>query len=173
MHQWVKNLSICFLIMFYFMSIMIREGSIDDFRIIKKIERSSFNKFAYSDDEIEYMLKTSRTLIFEEKEPKAYLSFYVEQDECHLESIAVVPKYKRSGLGTILMSKMEDICKMEGKKRIVLEVRERNRRAINFYKKLGFKEFRLLENYYILSYRGSRNAIFMVKELCSGPVPAQ
>lgn len=154
-------------------SLMIRQGSIDDFKIIRRIERSSFSRFAYSDDEIDYMLRTANTLVFENGEPEGYLAYYMNEDECHIESIAVMPRYKRKGIGTLLMQEMENICKRNGKRRIVLEVRERNRRAINFYKKLGFVEHSILENYYMLSYRGSRNALFMVKEICSGPEPCK
>lgn len=152
---------------------MIRQGSIGDFKIIRKIEKSSFRRFAYSDDEIDYMFRTTSTLIFEDGEPEGYLAYYMDGDECHIESIAVMPRYKRKGIGTLLMQEMENICKKNGKRMIVLEVRERNRSAINFYKKLGFVEHSILKDYYMLSYRGSRNALLMVKEICSGPEPCK
>ncbi|MGC8663863.1 MAG: ribosomal protein S18-alanine N-acetyltransferase [Thermoplasmata archaeon] len=144
---------------------MIRQGSIDDFEIIKKIEKLAFNKFAYSDSEIEYMLLTAHTMIYENDEPEGYLSYYIESNECHVESIATVPKYKRKGVGSVLMRELEKVCVSNNKKRIVLEVRLKNKGAINFYRKHGFKELQILKDYYMLSYRGSRDAILMVKDL--------
>ncbi len=148
---------------------MIRYGTINDFKIIKKIEKSAFYKFAYGDDEIMYMLLTAQTLIYENDEPEGYLSYYQDADECHIESIAVIPKFKRKGIGSILMKELEKLCVSGNMKRIVLEVREKNTRAIKFYKKLGYEEIKILNDYYTMSYRGSKNAIFMAKNLCPEP----
>lgn len=155
---------------FFFLKTMIRKATIDDFKTIKKIEKGAFHKFAYSDDEIMYMLKTAQTLIYENNEPMGYLSFYIEDSVCHIESIGILPKYKGQGIGTELMKYLEKMCKENKKNKIVLEVRYRNTNAIKFYKKLGYVEKRILKNYYMMSYRKSRDAIFMEK-IISGPEP--
>ncbi|PMP74193.1 MAG: hypothetical protein C0180_04780 [Aciduliprofundum sp.] len=141
---------------------MIREGTIKDFDIIKRIEKRLFGRFSYMDEEIREMLNSSITLIFDDK---GYISFFFEDDSCHVESIGVLPGEKGKGIGRALMESMEKICRESGKKKVVLEVREKNFRAIAFYEKLGYRRVRLIENYYIIKYRGSRNAYLMEKYL--------
>ena len=145
---------------------MIRQGSIDDFEIIKRIEKRVFGRFSYLDDEIREMIMNSIVLLYDEK---GYISFFFEDCSCHVESIAVMPREKGKGIGSVLMREMENICIKYGKKRVVLEVREKNFRAIKFYESLGYRRIKVLENYYLIPYKGSRNAYFMEK--CLGPEP--
>ncbi len=141
---------------------LIRQGTIKDFEIIKKIEKRVFRKFAYMDAEIKEMVENSIILLYDEY---AYIAFFFEGNACHVESIAVLPEKKGKGIGKILMKEMESICKTRGAVRVVLEVREKNYSAIKFYESLGYRKSRIIENYYIIPYRGSRNAFFMEKEL--------
>ncbi len=152
---------------------MIRTGDINDFSIIKNIEKRVFYELAYSDDEIIFMLtrENSYSFIFEDPEPSGYVTFFIEDDAAHIESIAVLPSKKGKGIGKALMKAVEEFSIKKKLKRIVLEVRVRNRRAIEFYKSLGFEIKYRIENYYTIPYRGSRDAYFMEKLL--GPEPPE
>ncbi len=152
---------------------MIRYGNINDFKIIKSIEKKVFYGLAYNDDEIMFMLTrdNSYTFIYENKEPYGYVTFFVEGDAAHIESIAVLPSKKGKGIGKALMNAVEEFSLNKKLRKIVLEVRRRNRRAIEFYNALGFKIKDVIKNYYTIPYRGSRDAYFMEKIL--GPDPTE
>ncbi len=152
---------------------MIRFGGINDFQIIKRIEKRTFYKLAYNDDEIMFMLtrENSYSFIYENHEPYGYVTFFIEDDTAHIESIAVLPSKKGKGIGKALMRAVEEFSLNKGLKKIVLEVRKKNRRAIEFYKGLGFKIKDLINDYYTIPYRGSRDAYFMEKIL--GPDPSE
>ncbi|MEL9999177.1 MAG: GNAT family N-acetyltransferase [Thermoplasmata archaeon] len=146
---------------------MIRRGNIEDFDIVKKIEKKTFGKFAYLEDEIKEMIRSSYILLYNES---AYIAFFFEGNSCHVESIAVLPNQKKKGIGSTLMKEMEKISKENGINRVILEVREKNYGAIKFYESIGYKKIGLIENYYIIPYRGSRNAFLMEKIL--DPLPS-
>lgn len=145
---------------------MIRQGGMQDFSLIRRIERRVFGRFAYMDNEILEMIEKSIILLYDEK---GYISFFYQDDSCHIESIAVLPGEKGKGIGTTLMRSMEEMCRKYGKRSVVLEVREKNQRAIKFYENLGYRKMGIIENYYMMSYRGSRNAYIMEKILRPEP----
>ncbi|EQD68274.1 GCN5-related N-acetyltransferase domain protein, partial [mine drainage metagenome] len=82
-----------------------------------------------------------------------------------IESIAIDPRLHRSGVGTILFNRVESDLLRKGYQVIVLEVRENNTQAINFYKKHGFKATEFLQNYYKIPIDGTRDAYRMKKFL--------
>lgn len=91
----------------------------------------------------------------------------LDKDSADVESIAVDPDYQKSGLGTILMEKIEKVLVEHEFKVSILEVRDRNTAAINFYKKIGYEVVAHLPTYYHELYSGSRGAYRMRKELGS------
>ena len=68
--------------------------------------------------------------------------------ESHLLSIAVDKDLQRKGAGSLLLKSMIRQSKALGAKRILLEVRMRNKSAIDFYKKFKFVEDAIREGYY-------------------------
>ncbi len=151
---------------------MIRYGNLNDYESIKYIEKKSFGKFSYSDYEIKEMLKNTKLLVYEiENKPVGYLSFFFEyfnsEKSCHIESIAVLPKYRKMGIGGKLLKEYEKLCSENFAKYSILEVRVRNYNAIKFYKKNEYKILNLIKNYYSIPYRNSRDAYLMIKEIKS------
>lgn len=144
----------------------IRTANINDLKIIRKIENASFNKFAYSIYELKTMLSQndSVTLIYEDQIPLGYISFIkVDENLWEIESIAIIPKAKRAGIGTALLKEYERVVISKGVKRSILEVRIHNRKAIKFYEKHNYKIIITLKNFYSMSYRGSKDAYIMEK----------
>jgi ribosomal-protein-alanine N-acetyltransferase len=82
-----------------------------------------------------------------------------------IESIAIIPEQHGHGLGSLLIKAMEIEAKKRGYEDVVLEVREKNSGAINFYKNHGYIISELISGYYNLSYLGSVNAFRMTKHL--------
>jgi ribosomal protein S18 acetylase RimI-like enzyme len=76
----------------------------------------------------------------------------------HVVTIDVAVKYRRKGLGSFLLRKMEDLLSERGVDGVCLEVRVDNRAALRLYQKQGYVEVQLLERYYSLSTHGLRLA---------------
>ena len=53
--------------------------------------------------------------------------------------MSVLKDFWNNGAGTLLMNQFLDWTRQKGVKKIQLEVLDHNLRAINFYKKFGFK----------------------------------
>lgn len=67
----------------------------------------------------------------------------------HVISIAVLPEYRRRGIGEALLKEaLNAMVNHYGVRDCYLEVRVSNTPAINLYKKLGFKIERVIREYY-------------------------
>jgi ribosomal-protein-alanine N-acetyltransferase len=80
----------------------------------------------------------------------------------HIISIAVLPEYRRKGIGKSLMIEvMRRIKEFYNAKEVYLEVRISNEIAIKLYERLGFKKVRVLRLY----YADGEDAYLMAREL--------
>ena len=66
----------------------------------------------------------------------------------HVISIAVLPEYRRRGIGYSLMQETMKAMVLYKAKECFLEVRRGNTPAVNLYKKMGFKVIRTAYGYY-------------------------
>ncbi len=69
-------------------------------------------------------------------------------EEAHLLLLAVLPRYRSQGLGRRLVDWLERAARVAGITRIHLEVRASSTGARAFYQALGYREIRLIPNYY-------------------------
>ena len=80
----------------------------------------------------------------------------------HLVSIAVLPGYRRRGVGSALLSEtIRVLSEVYGVESIYLEVRVSNEPAIRLYEKFGFRRARRVRGY----YADGEDAYVMVKRL--------
>ncbi len=80
----------------------------------------------------------------------------------HVVSVAVLPKFRRAGLGIKLMNNAMEALKTDYEaKEIILEVRVTNLPAISLYEKLGFEKIRTIKTY----YRDGEAAMLMAKKI--------
>ena len=77
-----------------------------------------------------------------------FIIFSPITSEAHILSISVRNEMQSKGIGTLLLKSMLDQCKVMNYKKIFLEVRVSNEKAINFYKKFGFSKDAIRNNYY-------------------------
>ncbi|MCX8189496.1 MAG: ribosomal protein S18-alanine N-acetyltransferase [Nitrososphaeria archaeon] len=141
----------------------IRKYNEKDLEKILEIERSSF-KFPYPKELFKELLsmKQTRMLVAKTDSEKivGYILYSIKSQRCLLVSIAVVPEYRRMGVGTMLMKAFLDDVKNVVEK-VELQVGCSNLEAINFYHKFGFKVNGILKNY----YPDGEDALYMVKYL--------
>lgn len=86
-----------------------------------------------------------------------FVEYTVSVDEADIIAIIISQAYRHNGIGSQLMYAIIDEKNI---KKLNVEVREDNKEAIDFYKKLGFIKIRIIKNYY-----QNTNAIFMIKML--------
>ena len=77
-----------------------------------------------------------------------FIIFSPISPEAHILSISVRNEMQSKGIGTLLLKSMLDQCKVMNYKKIFLEVRVSNEKAINFYEKFGFSKDAIRDNYY-------------------------
>jgi ribosomal-protein-alanine N-acetyltransferase len=81
----------------------------------------------------------------------------------HIVSVAVLPPYRRKGIGEALVAKAMEGMQVYNAKQCFLEVRMTNEPAINLYKKLGFEVTRAIHGY----YADGEDAYLMSREISS------
>ena len=77
-----------------------------------------------------------------------FLIFSLIKKDSHLLNIAVQKKWQKNGAGKILMDVFIKQSKAMGAKKAFLEVRSKNKIAINFYNKFNFLKDAVRTNYY-------------------------
>ncbi|MCK5879023.1 MAG: ribosomal protein S18-alanine N-acetyltransferase [Holophagae bacterium] len=80
-------------------------------------------------------------------------------DECHILNIAVLPVFRKQGIGRQLVEWM--LTRLEEARDFYLEVREGNRAAISLYESMGFQIIGEREEY----YRDKETALVMHKKI--------
>lgn len=146
---------------------IIRDAKRADLQQIAAIERLSFDQpWSLESFVHELSLPFSRTIVgLSQDEAGAeiigYLCRWLVADECHILSLAVTPRRRRTGIAEILMGEAIAEAAGKGVAVITLEVRRSNLAARNLYRKLNFAERRVRKNY----YGSGEDAIIMERRL--------
>jgi len=82
------------------------------------------------------------------KRPCGYLCAQVVVDEVQIHNVAVLPDYRRLGIGSRLLQEAETFAQEHGAVCSILEVRIDNEPAIAMYKQLGYERIGRRRNYY-------------------------
>lgn len=85
---------------------------------------------------------------FIEGEFAGYIGGQTVCDETSIFNVAVLPEFRRKGLGGALIEKFIDETRAKGTGQIFLEVRTSNLPAIALYEKKGFCFFGIRKDYY-------------------------
>lgn len=89
-----------------------------------------------------------------------FLLYSLIYDRIEIEQFEVTTKERRKGIGNELLNYLIEKYQDNNIKNITLEVKEDNIKAINLYKKYGFKKVSIREKYY-----DGINGILMEKTL--------
>ena len=88
-----------------------------------------------------------------------YLSCWMVEDTVDIINVVIDKNYQHHGFGQALFSQMEEEAKINNCNNIMLEVKENNNQAINFYLKQGYEQISIRKNY----YQDHSNALIMKK----------
>ncbi len=145
------------------MSARIRKATEEDVEKISEIEAAGAAIWSREQIAAELKLNFANVLVVEQDEKIiGFAASWYVADEIQLNSIGILPAYRKQGLGTKLLDRVvsDSHERIHRPGRIVLEVNIENVAALQFYKKYGFVETGRRKNY----YRGS-DALLMIKEL--------
>ena len=99
-----------------------------------------------------------------EKNVLGYIVFYGTIESTDIFEVAIKKEYQGRGFGKKLLIEsmkylIEDKKNIEIKNKFLLEVNEKNKKALKLYKKIGFEEISIRKNY----YGKDENAVIMIK----------
>jgi len=141
---------------------MIKKFNLGYLKEILKIEEKAFPKTSYDVPTFLYCaeLYSDTFLVYLEESSNKIGGYIIFTIEGHIISLAVDHFLRRIGIGTQLVS--EVLRRSEGKARV--EVREGNKVAQMFYKKLGFTPVDVIQEYY-----EDEDAIVMIYDIGADP----
>ena len=140
-----------------------REWTKSDISQIAEIEKQCFSD-PWSEQAFESGMNSPffYGILFEEGgQVCAYACEMVIFEDAEILNVAVVPSFRRQGLGKELMLSLENYAKNKGAERLLLEVREGNIPARGLYEKQGFEAYGVRKNY----YEDGENAVVMQKKI--------
>jgi len=145
------------------LKMIIRNPSIVDADQVYEIERLSFeHPFPKEVIFIQLFLHSDTSLVVEHNgRVIGYAIAARENGKLHLLNFAVHPSYRGKGLGKLLLDRIIKLAEKRGLKEVYLEVESDNEIAKALYKKMGFKEVKVLKGY----YPWGKDAILMVRKL--------
>lgn len=139
---------------------MIRELTESDIGFVAELERICFSG-SCSEQSIRDSFSCDNNYFFiaeEDNKPVGYIELSVAADEGYIYNIAVLPEYRKKGIGEALTRYVcELFCDLSF---ITLEVRPSNTAAVNLYSKLGFEKVGERKNYY---RKPEEDALLMTK----------
>jgi ribosomal-protein-alanine N-acetyltransferase len=124
---------------------------LEDVPAVHKIESASFPT-PWPDYAFRQELQTNRLahylIVRIGREAVAYGGLWLMVDEAHITTIAVLPDWRRHGIGGRLMLGLMDVALVLNARVVTLEVRLSNRPARDLYARFGFKPVGVRPRYY-------------------------
>lgn len=143
------------------------EATLKDFEQIYDIEQTCFVE-PYTREQLMYEFSENplnKILVaYDEDKIVGFVDYMITFNSATISQIAVLPNYRKKGLGSKLLEEMEKSFPKEIDdvvETITLEVRESNINAISFYKKNGYENVVIKKHY----YKNGENAVYMIKRL--------
>ncbi len=148
------------------MNIVFRPASEEDIEKICMLEREIFGVDAYPKYLVRYLIENSDFFLVAciDEEVIGYICGEIKLQRGHIITLAVDSRFRGRGIGSELLKRFLNFLKEKGAKSVYLEVSVRNRRAIRFYEKHGFKIIGLISKF----YNDGSDAYVMSLEVVSG-----
>lgn len=147
--------------------IAIREMTKEDIEGVLEVERDSFStpwteQLFYDEvnnpHTVYYICTVGEEII-------GYAGMWHVLDEGQITNIAVKSRFRKMGVGSMLLKELINRAEKDGISVMGLEVRESNQGALSLYQKFGFKPVGNRKNYY---KNPTENAVLMDLELKNG-----
>ena len=135
-----------------------------DFEAVMKIEKASFHH-PYDEKQMLYEINENPIaylyVAVVDHEVVGFIDFYITFNSASICQIAVDEKFRRKGIGQLLIKQMEKDFETQAEpiEYLTLEVRKSNETARKFYLKNGFEEVTIKKQY----YDDGEDAVYMVR----------
>ncbi len=150
-------------------ALIFRSFEPEDLESLARLEERAFPIGPYTKVMLSriFKMKGSFSIVAEDRgKVVAYvIALPLDESSADIESIAVDPECQKTGLGSILIRRIEGMMVERGYTVSILEVRDKNEEAINFYRKHGYEIIAHMPKYYHEIFRGTRGAYRMKKFL--------
>ena len=128
---------------------IVREMSFEDLEEVMVIENETFSAPWTETGYFTFLIRDDTLfLVAEDDGIVGYCGVVMAQDEGDITNVAVRKDRRRQNIGTRLMEELIRQTSQAGVKKLFLEVRKGNEKAISLYKKMGFEKCGLRKNYY-------------------------
>jgi len=147
----------------------VEKMALEDVPDVHRIERASF-PVPWPDYAFRQELQTNKLahylVVRVLEETVAYGGLWMMVDEAHVTTFAVLPQWRRHGVGGRLMLEMVRLARELGARVLTLEVRLSNAPARSLYQRFGFRPVGVRPRYY--SDNGE-DALIMTTEALDDP----
>ena len=144
--------------------IEIRDMTASDLAKVMEIEYKCFIA-PWNKEQMLYELNENKyahlAVILSDNVVVGFYDYWHTFDSATISQIAVEPMYQGHKFGSQLLEEIIKDCTAKKVRTITLEVRKKNEKAVNLYKKYGFKTGLVKEKY----YSNGDDALYMIKEL--------
>ena len=146
----------------------IREASPSEITFIRTLSLKAFQQYGPYEESILAWHASSSTITlvaFKGNEPLGFAmigpSLEGDSGVYELLAIAVVERWQRRSVGTLLMKLMENKAKNIGARKVILHTAKDNLAARQLFRKMGFREIGVKPGF----YPAGQDAVMFVKEL--------
>jgi len=149
-------------------TISVRRAALGDLDAIMAIEEASFTAPWPRDAMLDEIVKHDWSVVLVAQrggEIVGFAVYWVVADERHLQNVATVWEWRRSGVGDALVRHVVDEAKRSGAQFVILEVRASNEAAKGLYGGFGFQSIGVRRAYY---QDNNEDALVMVLALNEG-----
>ena len=129
---------------------LIREMCESDLAQVMEIETNCFSD-AWSENNFLDSLRLEETCFLvaeEDGQIAGYIGMYLTVPEGAIVNVAVDERFRKNGVGTLLLGEMLKRAKEGQISQVCLEVRYHNVPAIGLYQKMGFEEIGVRKDFY-------------------------
>lgn len=144
---------------------MIRKMELSDVKEVYFIENQSFFDGRSKEFFIKELQINKRLEHYVYVSDGEILGYYIASfilDEAELYTLAIREDKRRLGIGSKLLTHLQERCKEKNMKKIFLEVSTKNEKAISLYEKFNFTKVGLRKNYY---QKTNEDAYIMRKDM--------
>jgi len=156
-----------------FGEVFVRKATVNDAQGLSDMHAAAFRR-GWSDAEIEALISQDnvtgliadwRRALGRRRHGAGFLIYRTAADEAEILTIAVVPAFRRRGVGGRLLDEALRALYREGIARLYLEVEEGNRPAIRLYENRGFGRASTRPGYYAQSRATPQGALVMSRQV--------
>jgi ribosomal-protein-alanine N-acetyltransferase len=151
--------------------VLLRAYEPHDFSAIFKLDQSCFPPgIAYSKTTLRYFLtlpSAESLLAVSGKDLAGFILSEVNGPLAHIITLDVAESYRRSGVGSLLLSSMENNVAQQGVRTILLETAADNAGVVAFWQSHGYRIEGVLKRYYL-----QRRDAYEMRKLLPAPRPS-